>query len=208
MDVNLKSVFLMVKHSLPWLHLPPQPTVVNIGSVSSFVAQQRTPAYVASKGAYCCCRKRWRSTWPRRAFASTAYARGSRTRPCSVSMSTPLRTPSERCGNGSVVFHCGGRCLRERLPMRCCIYRAISLPASRAHRSWWMAVIRQRWSGPLPDGYFCMDIGSDTDFVSAPNRHTRPARGPSSAARTDDTGPATRLSSSAFPAYFCAERPR
>ena len=51
MDVNLKSVFLMVKHSLPWLHLAPQPTVVNIGSVSSFVAQQRTPAkHVASKG--------------------------------------------------------------------------------------------------------------------------------------------------------------
>ena len=50
MDVNLKSVFLMVKYSLPWLRLAPQPTVVNIGSVSSFVAQQRTPAYVASKG--------------------------------------------------------------------------------------------------------------------------------------------------------------
>lgn len=50
MDVNLKSVFLTVKHSLRWLRLSPQPTVVNIGSVSSLVAQQRTPAYVASKG--------------------------------------------------------------------------------------------------------------------------------------------------------------
>ena len=48
--VNLKSVFLTVKHSLPWLRLSPQPTVVNIGSVSSFIGQQGTPAYVASKG--------------------------------------------------------------------------------------------------------------------------------------------------------------
>ena len=48
--VNLKSVFLMVKHALPWLRRSPQPTVVNIGSVSSFIGQQRTPAYVASKG--------------------------------------------------------------------------------------------------------------------------------------------------------------
>ena len=40
----------MVKHALPWLRLSPQPTVVNIGSVSSFIGQQRTPAYVASKG--------------------------------------------------------------------------------------------------------------------------------------------------------------
>ena len=50
MAVNLKSVFLTVKHALPWLRLSPQPTVVNIGSVSSFIGQQRTPAYVASKG--------------------------------------------------------------------------------------------------------------------------------------------------------------
>jgi NAD(P)-dependent dehydrogenase (short-subunit alcohol dehydrogenase family) len=49
-DVNLRSVFLAVKYSLPWLRLSPQPTVVNIGSVSSFIGQQRTPAYVASKG--------------------------------------------------------------------------------------------------------------------------------------------------------------
>lgn len=48
--VNLKSVFLTVKHALPWLRLSSQPTVVNIGSVSSFIGQQRTPAYVASKG--------------------------------------------------------------------------------------------------------------------------------------------------------------
>ena len=51
MAVNVKSIFLTVKHALPWLRRSAQPSVVNIGSVSSFVAQQRTPAYVASKGA-------------------------------------------------------------------------------------------------------------------------------------------------------------
>lgn len=49
-DVNLKSIFLTVKYALPWLRRSRQPTVVNIGSVSSFIGQQRTPAYVASKG--------------------------------------------------------------------------------------------------------------------------------------------------------------
>ena len=49
-DVNLKSVFLTVKYALPSLRRSPQPSVVNIGSVSSFIGQQRTPAYVASKG--------------------------------------------------------------------------------------------------------------------------------------------------------------
>ena len=48
--VNLKSVFLAVKYVLPWLRRSSQPSVVNMGSVSSFVGQQRTPAYVASKG--------------------------------------------------------------------------------------------------------------------------------------------------------------
>jgi NAD(P)-dependent dehydrogenase (short-subunit alcohol dehydrogenase family) len=48
--VNLRSVFLTVKYALPWLRRSPQPSVVNIGSVSSFIGQQRTPAYVASKG--------------------------------------------------------------------------------------------------------------------------------------------------------------
>jgi NAD(P)-dependent dehydrogenase (short-subunit alcohol dehydrogenase family) len=51
MGVNVKSIFLMVKYALPGLRISDQPTVVNIGSVSSIVAQQGTPAYVASKGA-------------------------------------------------------------------------------------------------------------------------------------------------------------
>jgi NAD(P)-dependent dehydrogenase (short-subunit alcohol dehydrogenase family) len=50
LGVNLKSVFLTVKHSLPWLRRSLHPSVVNIGSVSSFIGQQGTPAYVASKG--------------------------------------------------------------------------------------------------------------------------------------------------------------
>lgn len=55
MGVNLKSVFLTVKHSLAALKQAGGEaggaTVVNIGSVSSFVGQGQTPSYVASKGA-------------------------------------------------------------------------------------------------------------------------------------------------------------
>ncbi len=51
MAVNVRSIFLTAKHCLPFLRRSPSPTVVNIGSVSSFVGQADTPAYVASKGA-------------------------------------------------------------------------------------------------------------------------------------------------------------
>jgi NAD(P)-dependent dehydrogenase (short-subunit alcohol dehydrogenase family) len=51
MDVNVKSVFLTTKHLLATLRDSTQPTIVNLGSVSSFVGQRHTPAYVASKGA-------------------------------------------------------------------------------------------------------------------------------------------------------------
>lgn len=51
MDVNVKSVFLTVKHSLSLLRHSPAPSIVNLGSVSGLVAQKRTLAYVASKGA-------------------------------------------------------------------------------------------------------------------------------------------------------------
>lgn len=51
MDVNIKSAFLLVKHLLPSLRASENGTIVNIGSVSSFVGQKNTPAYVASKGA-------------------------------------------------------------------------------------------------------------------------------------------------------------
>jgi NAD(P)-dependent dehydrogenase (short-subunit alcohol dehydrogenase family) len=51
MNVNVKSVFLTTKHLLGTLRNSKQPTIVNLGSVSSFVGQRHTPAYVASKGA-------------------------------------------------------------------------------------------------------------------------------------------------------------
>ena len=50
MSVNLRSIFLTTKYSLPSLRLSSHPTIVNVGSVSSLIAQKGTPAYVASKG--------------------------------------------------------------------------------------------------------------------------------------------------------------
>jgi NAD(P)-dependent dehydrogenase (short-subunit alcohol dehydrogenase family) len=50
LNVNLRSIFLIVKYSLPLLRAAPHPTIVNIGSVTSFVAQPGTLAYCASKG--------------------------------------------------------------------------------------------------------------------------------------------------------------
>jgi NAD(P)-dependent dehydrogenase (short-subunit alcohol dehydrogenase family) len=50
MNVNLRSIFLTTKYSLPSLRSSRHATIVNVGSVSSFVAQTDTPAYVASKG--------------------------------------------------------------------------------------------------------------------------------------------------------------
>jgi NAD(P)-dependent dehydrogenase (short-subunit alcohol dehydrogenase family) len=51
MAVNVKSIFLSVKHSLGHLRANRRGYIVNIGSVGSFVAQAGTPAYTASKGA-------------------------------------------------------------------------------------------------------------------------------------------------------------
>jgi NAD(P)-dependent dehydrogenase (short-subunit alcohol dehydrogenase family) len=51
MAVNVKSIFLAVKHAVPHLTRHPQSYVVNIGSVGSFISQASTPAYIASKGA-------------------------------------------------------------------------------------------------------------------------------------------------------------
>lgn len=51
MNINVRSIFLMTKYLLPGLKVAQSGTIVNIGSVSSFVAQGNTPAYVASKGA-------------------------------------------------------------------------------------------------------------------------------------------------------------
>ncbi len=51
MGVNLKSIFLAVKYGLPHLQKQPRSYVVNIASVSGFVGQADTPAYIASKSA-------------------------------------------------------------------------------------------------------------------------------------------------------------
>jgi NAD(P)-dependent dehydrogenase (short-subunit alcohol dehydrogenase family) len=51
MDVNVKSMFLSVKHAIPHLRRNQRSYVVNVGSISSFIAQSSTPVYTASKGA-------------------------------------------------------------------------------------------------------------------------------------------------------------
>ena len=51
MDVNVKSIFLSVKHGIGHLKKNARSYIVNIGSVGSFVGQGSTPAYIASKGA-------------------------------------------------------------------------------------------------------------------------------------------------------------
>ena len=51
LNVNVRSIFLVSKYALPALRAAERATIVNIGSVSSFVGQRWTPAYVASKGA-------------------------------------------------------------------------------------------------------------------------------------------------------------
>jgi len=50
-DINVKSIFLMVKYSLSLLRKSNSASIVNVSSVSGIVAQRGTPAYVASKGA-------------------------------------------------------------------------------------------------------------------------------------------------------------
>jgi NAD(P)-dependent dehydrogenase (short-subunit alcohol dehydrogenase family) len=51
MEINVKSIFLAVKHAVRHLRQSARSYVVNVGSISSFVGQALTPAYNASKGA-------------------------------------------------------------------------------------------------------------------------------------------------------------
>jgi NAD(P)-dependent dehydrogenase (short-subunit alcohol dehydrogenase family) len=51
MAVNVKSIFFATKHALPHLRRAKRSYVVNVGSISSFVGQARTPAYTSSKHA-------------------------------------------------------------------------------------------------------------------------------------------------------------
>jgi NAD(P)-dependent dehydrogenase (short-subunit alcohol dehydrogenase family) len=51
MNINVKSIFLSIKHGLEHLKKNRRSYVVNIGSVGSFIGQGSTPAYTTSKGA-------------------------------------------------------------------------------------------------------------------------------------------------------------
>ena len=51
MAVNVRAIFLTTKHALPHLRAAGGGSILNVASVSSFVGQQGTPAYCASKGA-------------------------------------------------------------------------------------------------------------------------------------------------------------
>jgi NAD(P)-dependent dehydrogenase (short-subunit alcohol dehydrogenase family) len=51
MGVNLKSIFLAVKYAVPHMRRRGGGGILSIASISSFVGQYKTPAYVASKGA-------------------------------------------------------------------------------------------------------------------------------------------------------------
>jgi NAD(P)-dependent dehydrogenase (short-subunit alcohol dehydrogenase family) len=51
LDVNLKSIFFAFKHAYPHLLKNQTSTIVNMGSISSFVGQAGTPSYTTSKHA-------------------------------------------------------------------------------------------------------------------------------------------------------------
>ncbi len=51
MDLNVRSIFLAFKYAFPYLKEQEHSYVVNLGSISSFVGQDSTPVYTASKGA-------------------------------------------------------------------------------------------------------------------------------------------------------------
>ena len=51
MDVNVKSMYLATVHALPHLRAAGRGYIVNVGSISSFVAQAGTPVYTTSKHA-------------------------------------------------------------------------------------------------------------------------------------------------------------
>jgi NAD(P)-dependent dehydrogenase (short-subunit alcohol dehydrogenase family) len=68
MNVNVRSVFLTAKYCLPFLRRAQSPTIVTIGSVSSFVGQKHTPACVP-KAPSPCSRRRWRWILPNTASA-------------------------------------------------------------------------------------------------------------------------------------------
>ncbi len=50
LNINLKAIFLSFKYAYPYLKKNGGSSIVNIGSVSSFVGQAKTPGYIAAKG--------------------------------------------------------------------------------------------------------------------------------------------------------------
>lgn len=51
MDVNVKSIYFSLKHAFRHFRNRRRSYMINVGSISSFVAQRATPAYTTSKGA-------------------------------------------------------------------------------------------------------------------------------------------------------------
>jgi NAD(P)-dependent dehydrogenase (short-subunit alcohol dehydrogenase family) len=51
MGINLKAVFLAVKHTVPHMRRSGGGVILNTGSIGSMTGQLGTPAYIASKGA-------------------------------------------------------------------------------------------------------------------------------------------------------------
>lgn len=51
MNVNVRSIYLTTRFAVPHMRKRGGGSILNMASVSSFVGQQNTPAYVASKGA-------------------------------------------------------------------------------------------------------------------------------------------------------------
>jgi NAD(P)-dependent dehydrogenase (short-subunit alcohol dehydrogenase family) len=51
MDINVKSIYLSVKHGIAHLKKNSRSYIVNVGSIGSFIGQATTPAYTTSKGA-------------------------------------------------------------------------------------------------------------------------------------------------------------
>jgi NAD(P)-dependent dehydrogenase (short-subunit alcohol dehydrogenase family) len=51
MAINVKAVFLAIKHVVPHMRRAGGGVILNTGSIGSFVGQLNTPAYIASKGA-------------------------------------------------------------------------------------------------------------------------------------------------------------
>jgi len=49
-DVNLKSIFLAVKYTVPQMKARRSGTIINTASTGGFIGQYMTPAYIASKG--------------------------------------------------------------------------------------------------------------------------------------------------------------